>query len=169
MTKTCLGAIIIAFALSGCAVQGHDGDDDELVAATHAALSTASTPKGTWMLFANATHDSHTHQTMIDLDTRDPQAGGSDPHINGDRFVSVMVYRLRDDGRRDVLTVLGGQHIGPGGGCIHFSVPAATGDRLLIGGVVRLFDQQGARVAVAPELTVVSGEWSDDHVHELEH
>ncbi len=150
---------------SSCAAATED-PDDALVGTAQAALSSSSSPKGQHLLYARATYDAARGVTMVDVATTalQQQPTDPDPH-NDDEFIVAMVYVDRSTGR-DVLRVLaredftGANQIGPGGGCIHFSVPANVGDRLAIGGVVRVAGDSRARVAVAPVTTVVGGVWS---------
>ncbi|MGZ3420598.1 MAG: hypothetical protein ACXVEF_34145 [Polyangiales bacterium] len=111
-----------------------------------------------------------------------PAEADDEPLHSTGEFDVVMVYDVRADGSRHVLQTLtrkdfaGANSIGPGGGCIHFFVPAHVSDRLFIGGVVRLAGETRARIGVAPVITVsnqISGsppnEWpfaalGDDHV-----
>ena len=159
-------ACALAIASAGCAAEVPDSEEAEpdLVSDSHAALSGASTPKGAAQLYARATFDPNLGVTMVDVATTSlPNIGTvptTDPH-NSDEFTVVMVYVERD-GRRDVLRVLGKNQIGPGGGCIHFNIVAGVGDRLFIGGVVRINGKKGATVGVAEPVTVTNGNWQDD-------
>jgi len=153
MSNANIVAIVLAVALSGCAVQSSEPADDDLVRASQAALS-SSARHDLWTLYARAQYDATTDVTNVTLDTRDPLAE-ADPRILTDRFVAVMVYRLRGDGVRDLLATLRGEQIGPGGGCIHFKVRARAGERLLIGAVVKLTGVEGAQLAAVPDGTIV--------------
>lgn len=161
------GTSIASLGAAGCAVAPDDevANEDELVRSAHAALS-SSNPTGLAPLQVRATFDPALGKTMVDLTSNAfPQAPTDpDPH-DGDRFLAVLVYVDRADGRRDLVRVLtqndyyGPNGIGPGGGCIHFNVPARVGDRLFVGGIVRLEDERNARLAAAPLVTVTQGQW----------
>ena len=166
-----LSLAFATFASSGCAVGAIDREaeaEPDLFAESQAALSGASTPKGAQTLWARATFDPNLGTTMVDLATSPiPNLGNvptPDPHLaphDQDRFVTVMVYADRA-GRRDVIRVLGKHQIGPGGGCIHFNIVAGVGDRLFIGGVVKL-GGGSATVALAPGPVIVGrGDWQND-------
>lgn len=153
MRKALLMAI--AIALSGCTVESSDRTEDDLVRASEAALSSASSSsprRDLWTLYANAVYDATTDITTVNLDTRNPP---SDPRIITDRFIAITVYRERGDGAREAIAALRAEEIGPGGGCIHFKVSAHAGERLLIGAVVKLAGIQGATIAVVPGGTIV--------------
>ncbi len=161
-------ALAMVVGVSGCAADTSDDTSSEpdLVGQSHAALSSASTPKGAVPLYARATLDPVLGTVMVDVATTPLVPVGAppsnDPHTD-DAFKVVMVYIDRADGKRDVLRVLAGKQIGPGGGCIHFNVVAGVGDRLFLGGVVELEGTKGARVGIAPTVTVVlPGNWQDD-------
>lgn len=156
---------VLLVGTSSCASAAED-PDDALVGTAQAALSASSTPRGLHALQARATFDAARGVTMVDVATTALQQRPTDPDPhNDDEFIVAMVYVDRPTGR-DVLRVLaredftGTNQIGPGGGCIHFSVPANVGDRLAIGGVVRVAGDSRVRVAVAPVTTVVGGVWS---------
>lgn len=165
-----LAAFAMALSLSSCAVGAIDGEteatESDLVSASHAALSGSSMPAGAVRLYARATLDPALGTVMVDVATSPLANIGNTPIGNphtDDQFQVVMVYIDRADGRRDVLRVLGKNQIGPGGGCIHFNVVAKLGDRLFIGGVVKLAGTKGAKVGIAPTTTVVhSGDWQGD-------
>jgi hypothetical protein len=164
-------ALVLALASSvsalGCAATGASDDEgtDEAVQTAHAALSTKS-KIAVVPLDVRATYDAALGTTMVDLTTgRIPNAPTDpDPH-NGDQFLAVLVYVDRTDGRRDLLTVVtrqeftGPNQIGPGGGCIHFRIPALAGDRIAIGAVVRLETETRVRIGAAPVVTVAPGTW----------
>lgn len=176
-------ALVLAVAVGsigsiGCAVAPEDesvANEDELVRSAHAALST-SNPTGVAPLQIRATYDPALGKTMVDLTSNAfPQAPTDpDPH-DDDRFLAVLVYVDRTDGRRDLVRVLtqkdyyGPNGIGPGGGCIHFNVPAAIGDRLFVGGIVKLEGETRARLAAAPLVTVTQGQWQFGEELEHEH
>lgn len=161
-------ALAIVVGSAGCAVDASEEPTSEpdLVGQSHAALSSKSTPKGAVQLYARATLDPALGTVMVDVATTPLVPVGTppsnDPHTD-DAFRVVMVYIDRANGARDVLRVLAGNQIGPGGGCIHFNVVANVGDRLYVGGVVELEGSKGAKVGIAPTVTVVlPGNWQDD-------
>lgn len=151
MKKPTLGVIVLAAVLSGCAAETSEGPvDEDLARASEAALS-ASSRHDLWKLSARAVYDASNDTTAITLDTRDP----TDPRILTDRFIAVMVYRDRGNGVREALATLRANQIGPGGGCIHFQVPAKTGELLFIGAVIKLTGMQGAQLGAVPDGVVV--------------
>lgn len=169
LTLAC-ALVLLPLSATGCAVDATDPAEQseaDLVTESQSALSGASKPKGVTPLYARATFDRNLGVTMVDVATSQIPAiqtpPDHDPHAtpyDDDRFVTVMVYIDRA-GRRDVLRVLGKKQIGPGGGCIHFNIVAGVGDRLFIGGVVKL-GGGNASVALAAPVTVVAGDWQTD-------
>lgn len=164
MLRCALAAVSIV--VTACASPAAE-PDESLTGTAHAALSSASATKSAYTLHARATYDAALGVTMIDVATTPLQQRPSDPDPhNSDEFIVAIVYLDPPAGPRRVLRVLtradfaGSDQIGPGGGCIHFRLPAAVGDRLAIGGVVQLEGDPRARVAAAPLTTVVGGVWT---------
>lgn len=181
MMKSLALACALVMAGSGCAVGAIDGEQQEaerdLVAESQAALSgssSSSVPKGATQLYARATFDVNLGVTMVDVATSPIPTLGNvpslDPHApprNQDKFLVLMVYVDRA-GRRDLLRVLGRAQIGPGGGCIHFNIVAAEGDRLFIGGVVRLNGDKPTVGIVPAPITVGRGDWQNDPIVQID-
>lgn len=146
----------IAITMAGCAVSS---ETDEEIA------QNASELKITYQVFGRATYDAQLNEVMVDLATTEiPPIDiepSHDPHISTDQFFNVRVRRIGTDGTARIISVVGGTSIGPGGGCIHFSVPAAIGDTLAIDGVVRI-GGLSPRAAQTGLITVVSGDWVND-------
>ncbi|MBI2395751.1 MAG: hypothetical protein HYV09_39665 [Deltaproteobacteria bacterium] len=164
---TCTLACVLAVSSVGCAMAPDEGPEQsnrELVGRSEQALSLSSSPKNAVPLWARATFDPVLGRTMVDVATSEVPpidvVPDHDPHT-ADQFLLVQVFRDRD-GKREVLEVLGAKKIGPGGGCIHFSVPALVGDRLQIGGVVRLANSMPPTAGVATPIEVVVGDWLND-------
>ncbi len=151
-------ACVVAISVAGCAVSADDGEN---IATNESALS----KNLTYPIFARATYDAQLDKVMVDLATTEiPPIDVSpdhDPHIATDRFFNVRVRLVGADGTARLISALGGVQIGPGGGCIHFSVPANVGDTLDIDGVVRI-GALGIRAARTSPITVVVGDWVND-------
>jgi hypothetical protein len=166
--------LVVAFLVSsaGCAAAPEQDDERDLVAEAQSALLGKKDIEIFHPLEVRATFDPQLGRTMVDLTSNafPQQPGDPDPH-DGDDFLAVLVYVDRSNGVRDLLTVLtrqdyyGRNQIGPGGGCIHFSVPAAVGDRLAIGAVVKLEGENRARIAAAPATTVEQGAWGVANIY----
>ena len=169
-----VAVLVFAFAATGCAAQSADSDT-ELVRSTHEALS--ASPKNLLPIFARATFDPTLGRTMLDVSTSQIPAIGnvpvSDPHT-ADQFLALLVYVDRA-GRRDLVEVVAGPEIGPGGGCVHVALNANVGDRIFVGGAVRLAGETRVHVAsVTSPVTIVSGDWANDptvqiHVSDAPH
>lgn len=162
LTKLAVVGVLAASSV-GCAMTAEE-PGEELVGQSQQALSLSSSPKNAITLWARATFDPVLGQTMMDVATSQVPpidvVPDHDPHT-ADQFLLVQVFRDRD-GKREVLEVLGAKKIGPGGGCIHFSVPANVGDRLQVGGVVRLASSLSSTAGVATPIEVVVGDWIND-------
>lgn len=165
MLSRCAAIFVATAAMSACAMQSSDGGSDPTIAEAHQTLSTASTPKGLYPLHAEAVQLAD-GRVIVDLaitNIEQPVTSAEEPglHDTGE-FLAVMVYIDRAGGKRDVIEVLtpkdyyGPNSIGPGGGCIHFFVPAKLGDQLFIGGVVKLAGQTRAQIGAAPSAVVVN-------------
>jgi len=155
-------SIACAFAVSmagatGCAMPADDGAGEEL-GQTESALHS------TYTLYGRATYDANIGAVMVDLATTPiPEIGDApwtNPHT-ADRFLNVRVWLVNGESRR-LISVLGGTSIGPGGGCIHFNVPATTGETLQIDSVVRLTSYGTPRAGRTAPITVQVGDWVND-------
>jgi len=149
---------------TGCAMNASEENDPAPVGQTQEALSLKSSPKGAMQLWARATWDAQLQTTMVDVSTTEVPpidvVPSHDPH-NGDTFLSVQAFTFRD-GHRVNLATLSGVQIGPGGGCIHFSVPAGVGETVYVGGIVRLTTDLAPGAGVAAPAPVVVGDWVND-------
>lgn len=159
-------ACVVAISMAGCAATVDE--DDETIATSESALHGSFT----YTIFARATYDANLDKVMVDLATTDippiDTAPTHDPHISTDRFFNVRVREIAPDGSARIMTVLGGLQIGPGGGCIHFSVPAAVGDTLQIDSIVRV-GGLGIRAGRTAPVTVVVGDWVNDPTVNMHH
>lgn len=148
----------------GCAMNAADEGDPANVGQSQEALSLASSPKLAAPLWVRATWDPNLEATMVDVSTSSVPpidvVPTHDPH-NGDKFLMVQAFTFRD-GRRVNLATLSSVQIGPGGGCIHFSVPASIGETVYVGGVVRFQTDLAVRAGVAAPAPVVVGDWVND-------
>ena len=156
-------ACVFALSMSGCAMNA--ADDEETVGTTQQA-ATASYP-----IYGRATYDANLGQTMVDIATTQippiDVEPDHDPHILSDRFLNVRVRLVDSTGRARIATVLGGAQIGPGGGCIHFSVPGAvTGDTLFVDSIVRV-GSSSPRPGHTGSIAVVDGDWINDPTVEM--
>lgn len=146
----------------GCAMDAQE--DASGVARTEQALSLASDPKGAAPLFVRATWDPQLETTMVDVSTSwvppIDVIPTHDPH-NGDQFLSAQAFTFRG-GKRVNLATLGAKQIGPGGGCIHFSVPANVGELVYVGAIVSFEGDAKAGAAVGSPVPVVVGDWVND-------
>lgn len=158
-----LGTFAIACLLvsaTGCTMSA--GAEEPAVGQSEQALS-VNTP-GQTQLWVRATWDAQLQTTMVDVSTSEVPpidvTPTHDPH-NGDQFLSVQAFTFRD-GKRVNLANLGAKQIGPGGGCIHFSVPAGVGEQIYVGSIVRLEMDMKAGAGVAAPAPVVVGDWVND-------
>lgn len=159
-------ACVVAMSMAGCAATVEQ--DDETLATNESALH----GHFTYEIFARATYDANLDKVMVDLATTDippiDTAPTHDPHIASDRFFNVRVRLIGTDGSARLITVLGGVQIGPGGGCIHFNVPAAVGDTLQIDSIVRI-GGLGIRAGRTAPVTVTVGDWVNDPTVNMHH
>lgn len=160
---TCALLATLAIGSGGCAASTDQTGEDEVIQQTHEALSLS--PKVLTPLYVEATALPD-GRTIIDVAlTPIPspvQGSDEDPLHESGSFQAVLVYIDRADGRRDTINAFAGQalnQIGPGGGCIHLFVNAHAGDRLFIGGTVKLAGENRSRIAAAPITQVQSGQW----------
>jgi len=175
--------VLTAFGLGGCAAgEVVESDEADSIRTTEAALFCPS-PKGLVQLHAEAVQLTD-GRVIVDLAFTDiprpPTEADEEPLHDTGEFFTVLVYRVAPDGWRTPIAILtrkdivGPNAIGPGGGCIHFFVPAKAGDRLFIGGVVKPTGQ-GLSIGATPVFTVQGqiegspvGQWpfaplGDDH------
>jgi hypothetical protein len=159
---TCALLVSLAASTGGCAASSDQGDE-EVIQQTHEALSLA--PKNLTPLYVEATALPD-GRTIIDVAlTPIPspvQESDEEPLHESGSFQAVLVYIDREDGRRDTINAFAGNalnQIGPGGGCIHLFVNARAGDRLFIGGAVKLAGETRSRIAAAPITQVQAGQW----------
>jgi hypothetical protein len=166
-------SIALAFALvvagSGCAVGSIDEGqrDEDVVSQTSAMISAGTTPAASKTLYTRATYDAVLGKTMLDIATSPIPAIGAtpdhDPHASPydqDDFLVVFV-NIQRAGKNNILSVFGAHAIGPGGGCIHFSVAAGVGDHVTVTSVVK-FAGGPAQVAKGGDIIVLPGDWHDD-------
>lgn len=161
---TKLGFVCLLAGATGCAMNAGEESEPAPLGQSQEAISLASKPKGSTQLWVRATYDAQLGQTMVDVATSSVPpievAPDHDPH-NGDMFLSVQAFTFRE-GRRVNLATLSGRAVGPGGGCIHFSVPAAVGEQIYVGGLVRLETEVTPRAGMAAPVSVVVGDWVND-------
>jgi hypothetical protein len=160
---TCALLATLAMGSGGCAASSDQSGEEEVIQQTHEALSLS--PKNIAPLYVEATALPD-GRTIIDVAlTQIPvpiEESDEGPLHESGSFQAVLVYIDRADGRRDTINAFAGQalnQIGPGGGCIHLFVNAKAGDRLFIGGTVKLAGETRSRIAAAPITTVQPGQW----------
>lgn len=157
-------ALMCVVGSVGCAANAEPESSEPEVGKTQEALSLSSTPKLLIPLWTRATYDAQLGTTMVDVSTSQVPAidlpPDHDPH-NGDMFQMVQAFTFRD-GRRVNLATLSGVQVGPGGGCIHFSINANLGEKIYVGAVVRLQSQSFPSAGIAAPALVVVGDWLHD-------
>jgi hypothetical protein len=165
--STAIVAMFAALSLTACVAEhATPASEEDLSTQLHQALSSSSTPKGIVPLYAEAVYLPERRAAIVDLALtaipQPPTEADEIPLHSSGEFDVVMIYIVHADGSREVSEVLSRpdlrapRAIGPGGGCIHFLVPARVGDRLLLGAIVRTAGEKRARIGVAPTVTVVN-------------